>query len=58
MQTNGIVALGGIHHSDAMEACWEELKNESKTRLTLDFFDYGFAFFDYSGPKINLYLGH
>jgi hypothetical protein len=58
MQTNGIIALGGIHQSDEMGACWEELKNESKTRLTLDFFDYGFAFFDYSGPKINLYLGY
>ena len=58
MQTNGIVALGGIHHSDAMAACWKELKADSKTRLTLDFFDYGFAFYNYSGPKINLYLGH
>jgi hypothetical protein len=40
-----------------MAACWEELKNDSNTPLTLDFFDYGFVFFDYSGPKINLCLG-
>jgi hypothetical protein len=58
MQSNGIVALGGIHQSTVMDAVWEELKNDSKTRLTLDFFDYGFAFFDYSGPKINLHLGY
>jgi hypothetical protein len=58
MQSNGIVALGGIHQNDAIAACWEELKADSKTRLTLDFFDYGFAFFDYSGRKINLYLGN
>jgi predicted O-methyltransferase YrrM len=58
MQSNGIVALGGIHHYDVMEACWEEIKNDGNTRLTLDFFDYGFAFFDYSGPKINLCLGY
>jgi hypothetical protein len=56
MHPNGIVALGGIHQNDAMAACWEELKNDSNTPLTLDFFDYGFVFFDYSGPKINLCL--
>jgi predicted O-methyltransferase YrrM len=58
MQSNGIVALGGIHQSHAMAACWEEIKNDRRTTLTLDFFDYGFAFFDYSGPKINLCLGY
>jgi hypothetical protein len=56
MHSKGIVALGGIHHCNAMAACWEELKNDSITSLALDFFDYGFAFFDYSGPKIKLYL--
>jgi hypothetical protein len=58
MQSNGIVALGGIHQSHAMAACWKEIKNDRRTTLTLDFFDYGFVFFDYSGPKINLCLGY
>ena len=57
MHSKGIVALGGIHQCNAMAGCWEELKNDNNTSLTLDFFDYGFAFFDYSGPKNNLYLG-
>jgi hypothetical protein len=56
MHSKGIVALGGIHQSHAMAACWAEVKTDSKTRLTLDFFDYGFAFFDYSRPKINACL--
>jgi hypothetical protein len=57
MDSKGIVALGGIHQNHVMAACWKELKTDSKTRLSLDFFDYGFVFFDYSGPKINLCLG-
>ena len=56
MQSSGILALGGIHQSEEMNACWQEVRKEGSVRLTLDFFDYGFLFFDYSGPKTDLIL--
>jgi len=56
MQSTGILALGGIHQSEEMNACWQEVRKEGSVRLTLDFFDYGFLFFDYSGPKTDLIL--
>jgi hypothetical protein len=56
MQYTGILALGGIHQSEEMNACWQEVRKEDGVRLTLDFFDYGFLFFDYSGPKTDLIL--
>jgi hypothetical protein len=57
MQPKGILALGGIHQSKEMKACWKEVQKDSRTKLTLDFFDYGLAFFSYSGPKTHLFLG-
>jgi hypothetical protein len=56
MQSTGILALGGIHQSEEMNARWQEVRKEDSVRLTLDFFDYGFLFFDYSGPKTDLIL--
>jgi len=58
MQASGIIALGGIHQSEEMNAYWKEVRSEDRVKLTLDFFDYGFLFFDYSGPKTNLILGY
>ncbi len=58
MQATGILALEGIHQSEEMNAYWREVQNEDRVKLTLDFFDYGFLFFDYSGPKTNLILGY
>jgi len=56
MQSTGILALGGIHQSEAMNACWQEVRKEECVKLTLDFFDYGILFFEYSGPKTDLLL--
>ena len=56
MQSTGILALGGIHQSEEMNACWQEIQKEDRVKLTLDFFDYGVLFFDYSGPKTDLQL--
>jgi hypothetical protein len=58
MQSTGILALGGIHQSEEMNACWQEVQKEDRVKLTLDFFDYGVLFFDYSGPKTDLILGY
>lgn len=58
MQSSGIIALGGIHQSEEMNAYWQEVRKEDSVKLTLDFFDYGFLFFDYSGPKTDLILGY
>jgi len=58
MQSTGILALGGIHQSEDMNACWQEVQKEDRVKLTLDFFDYGILFFDYSGPKTDLILGY
>jgi hypothetical protein len=56
MHSTGILALGGIHQSEEMNACWQEVRKEDRVKLTFDFFDYGVLFFDYSGPKTNLIL--
>lgn len=58
MQSTGILALGGIHQSEEMNAYWQEVQKNDLVKLSLDFFDYGFLFFDYSGPKTNLILGY
>jgi hypothetical protein len=58
MQSEGALALGGIHHSREMNACWQRVQKEDRVRLTFDFFDYGIAFFDYSGPKADLSMGY
>ena len=56
MQPEGILVLGGIHQSKEMIACWQKVQKDSRTKLTLDFFDYGVIFFSYSGPKISPFL--
>lgn len=58
MQSTGILAIGGIHQSEEMNACWKEVCKKDSVKLSLDFFDYGFLFFDYSGPKTDLILGY
>ena len=58
MQSTGILALGGIHQSEEMNAYWKEVRKKDSVKLSLDFFDYGFLFFDYSGPKTDLILGY
>lgn len=58
MQSTGILAIGGIHQSGEMNAYWKEVCKKDSVKLSLDFFDYGFLFFDYSGPKTDLILGY
>ena len=58
IQSTGILAIGGIHQSEEMNACWKEVCKKDSVKLSLDFFDYGFLFFDYSGPKTDLILGY
>lgn len=58
MQSTGILAIGGIHQSEEMNAYWKEICKEDSVKLSLDFFDYGILFFDYSGPKTDLILGY
>jgi len=58
MQSTGILAIGGIHQSEEMNAYWKEVCKKDSVKLSLDFFDYGFLFFDYSGPKTDLILGY
>ena len=58
MQSTGILAIGGIHQSEEMNACWKEVCKKDSVKLSLDFFDYGLLFFDFSGPKTHLILGY
>lgn len=58
MRSTGILAIGGIHQSEEMNAYWKEVCQKDSVKLSLDFFDYGFLFFDYSGPKTDLILGY
>lgn len=58
MQAQGILVMGGIHHSQGMHACWKRVQEDTRIQLTLDFFDFGVAFKSYSGPKTNLRLSY
>lgn len=58
MQSTGILAIGGIHQNKELNAYWKEVCKKDSVKLSLDFFDYGLLFFDYSGPKTNLILGY
>lgn len=58
MQSTGILAIGGIHQSEEMNAYWKEICKKDSVKLSLDFFDYGLLFFDYPGPKTDLILGY
>ena len=58
MQSTGILAIGGIHQSEEMNTYWKEVCKKDSVKLSLDFFDYGFLFFDFSGPKTHLILGY
>ena len=58
MQSTGILAIGGIHQSEEMNAYWKEICKKDSVKLSLDFFDYGLLFNDYSGPKTDLILGY
>lgn len=51
-----IIVIGDIHWTTEMERAWEEIKSNPKVRLTLDFFECGVIFFDYSGEKTDLIL--
>lgn len=41
-----VVVLAGIYQSPQRLAIWEQLKEQSQTRLSIDLFDLGFLFFD------------
>lgn len=58
MRSEGILALGGIHQNKELNACWQQVQKEDRVRLTLDFFDYGIAFLDYTGPKTHLFMAY
>lgn len=53
---SSIVALADIHWSVEMEKAWEELKNDPEVTLTMDLFETGIFFFNYSGSKTHLIL--
>jgi hypothetical protein len=51
-----IVVIGDIHWSEEMEKAWKEIKQFPEVKLTMDFFECGILFFQYSGPKKHLVL--
>jgi len=58
MHAQGLLLLEGIHKSKEMNASWQGIQEDTRIRLTLDFFDFGVAFLSYSGPKTNLNLSY
>ncbi len=51
-----IIIIGDIHWTTGMEKAWDEIKSNPKVKLTLDFFECGVVFFEYSGEKTDLIL--
>lgn len=58
MHAEGIVLLEGIYQNTELNASWQMVKADPRIQLTLDFFDFGIAFFSYSGMKTNLLLSY
>lgn len=54
--SKSIIAVGDIHWSKEMEKAWEEIKSRPEVRLTLDFYECGIVFLEYSGEKSNYIL--
>lgn len=46
-----IIAIGDIHWSQDMNRAWEEIKAHQMVKLSLDYFECGIVYFDFSGPK-------
>ncbi|GMQ29407.1 class I SAM-dependent methyltransferase [Algoriphagus confluentis] len=53
---SSICIIGDIHWSPEMEAAWDEIIAHPQVKLSLDFFECGVLFFDYSGEKTNRVL--
>ncbi|PZX60415.1 methyltransferase family protein [Algoriphagus ratkowskyi] len=53
---NSIIAIGDIHWSREMEKAWDDIKNKSEVKLSLDFYECGIVFFDYPGEKAEYIL--
>lgn len=51
-----IIAIGDIHWSKEMERAWQEIKNRSEVRLSLDFYECGILFLEYPGEKTEYVL--
>lgn len=51
-----ILIISDIYWNKGMEKAWEEIKSNQKVKLTLDFYECGVVFFDFTGPKTNLIL--
>lgn len=56
LNSKSILIVGDIHWSRDMERAWEEIKVHPSVKLTIDFFECGVVFFDYSGAKSHLVL--
>ncbi|MEB2781007.1 class I SAM-dependent methyltransferase [Algoriphagus sp. C2-6-M1] len=54
--SKSIIAIGDIHWSREMEKAWIEIKSRPEVRLSLDFYECGIVFFDYSGEKTEYVL--
>ena len=51
-----ILIISDIYWNKGMQRAWHEIKSNPKVKLTLDFYECGVVFFDFSGPKTNLIL--
>lgn len=56
IHSKSILAIGDIHWSEEMEKAWDQIKHSPSVALTMDFYECGIVFFEYSGPKSHLTL--
>ena len=54
--SKSIIAIGDIHWSKGMEKAWQEIRNKPEVKLSLDFYECGILFFDFSGEKADYIL--
>lgn len=54
--SKSIIVIGDIHWSREMEKAWKEIKRRPEVKLSLDFYECGILFFDYSGKKTDYIL--
>lgn len=56
LKPNSILVIGDIHWSAAMTKAWKAIKSHERVRLSLDYYECGVVFFEYSGQKSDYIL--
>ena len=56
LKPNSILVIGDIYWSAEMTKAWKAIQSHERVKLSLDYYECGILFFEYSGPKSNYIL--